>query len=71
MTDDHDKYRKYADEAQSQADRALTEHDKASWLKIAQSWLAMLPMRKQTADEKFEADVQQRGTGQERSDASN
>lgn len=71
MTGEHEKYRQYAAEAQAQADMAISDRDKASWLKIAQSWLQMLPQRSPTAEERFEADVRERGTGQDRSDASN
>lgn len=71
MTDKQDKYRQYAAEAQAQAEMAISERDKASWLKIAQSWLQMLPHRNPTAEERFETEVRERGTGQGSSDASN
>jgi hypothetical protein len=71
MTGKEDKYRQYAEEAQALAEKAISERDKASWLKIAQSWLRLLPQRTPTAEERFEVDVRERGTGQDTSDASN
>ena len=71
MTDRDDKYRQYAQEAQTQADRAILERDKASWLKIAQSWLEMLPKRHRSPQEEFDDRVRERSTGQEGSEASN
>jgi len=71
MTGKEDKYRQYAEEAQALAEKAISERDKASWLKIAQSWLRLLPQRTLTAEERFEVDVRERGTGQDTSDASN
>jgi len=71
MTGKEDKYRQYAEEAQALAEKAISERDKASWLKITQSWLRLLPQRTLTAEERFEVDVRERGTGQGTSDASN
>jgi hypothetical protein len=71
MTNKEDEYRQYAEEAQTQADRACSERDKASWLKIAQGWLQLLPKRGATAQEKFDDQARKRGTGQTGSDASN
>jgi hypothetical protein len=41
MTQD-EKYRRYAHEAQEQAQRSRNASDKASWLRIAQSWLDLV-----------------------------
>lgn len=71
MADQLEKYRQYAEEAQALAENAISDRDKASWLKIAQSWLRLLPRRTPTAEERFEADVRQRSTGQDTSDTSN
>jgi hypothetical protein len=71
MTDQENKYRQYAEEAQALAEKAISDRDKASWLKIAQSWLSLLPQRTPTAAERFEADVRERGTGQDTSESSN
>lgn len=71
MTDKEDEYRQYAEEAQAQADKAISERDQASWLKIAQSWLQLLRKRSSSAQEKFDDQARKRGTGQTGSDASN
>jgi hypothetical protein len=71
MTDKEEEYHRYAAEAQMQANRAISERDKASWLKIAQSWLQLLPKSAVTAQDRFDDQARQRGTGQEGSEASN
>jgi hypothetical protein len=71
IENDHNKYRRFAEEAQSRADRALNDRDKASWLKIARSWLEMLPGRTRTAEEQFDDKARDLGTGQEESDTRN
>ena len=71
MNEQDDKYRRYADEAQFQAERALNDRDRASWLKIARSWLEMLPKRLRTAEERFDDKARDLGTGQEKSDSMN
>lgn len=45
MTQD-DKYRQYAREAQEQAQRSRHETDRASWLRIAESWLNLASHRR-------------------------
>jgi hypothetical protein len=37
-----EEYRKRATEAQTQADRTVSAADKASWLKIARGYLALI-----------------------------
>jgi hypothetical protein len=66
-----DEYRRNAAEAQRHADRALTEEDRASWLRLAQGWLSLLPMRMQSAQESFDEQVADKGTGQDESKSSN
>jgi uncharacterized phage infection (PIP) family protein YhgE len=70
MEDREGQYRKQAKEAQRQADAAKNESDKSSWLQIAQGWLSMLPRRKPTAKETFEAKSDAQGTKQDKSDSS-
>jgi hypothetical protein len=38
-------YRRNAEEAQRQADRATSDEIRAAWLQIVQGWLALLPKR--------------------------
>jgi hypothetical protein len=71
MSDQNDKYRRYAAEAQVQADKAISAQDKESWLKIARSWLELLPKRLRSAEDQFNDNVRDRGTGQEESGSRN
>ena len=45
---DGEYYRRQAKEAQAHADRAIRDEDRVAWLRLAQSWLALLPFRKAT-----------------------
>jgi hypothetical protein len=65
--DKNDEYRKFAQQAQDLADRTKNPADKASWLKIAESWLRMLPKPRATKQENFDTEAQARGTGQDKS----
>lgn len=62
-------YRKQASDAQDQAGRAKSDIDKASWLKLARDWLALLS-HKPTAEEEFDAAETKSGTHQQKSDES-
>src|SRR4051794_19608563 len=42
-TDRFEEYRRNADECRSRAEHAVDPADKVSWLKLAYSWLQMLP----------------------------
>lgn len=66
-----DEYRRQAAEAQKEADRTLSDDDRASWLRVAQGWLSLLPKRPQPDADSFEARAKSEGTGQPDSDASN
>jgi hypothetical protein len=66
-----DEYRKRAAEAQGWADRTINSVDKEAWLRIAQSWLALIRDPRPTEQEAFEAEVQAQGTGQDASNKSN
>ena len=65
------EYIRYAEEAQKQADVARSTDNRARWLRIASSWLSLLPSAEKGSEEAFEAEVSARGTGQERSEQSN
>ena len=41
MPDLADQYRKFAEDAREQAQRAISALDKQSWLKIAADWLEL------------------------------
>jgi hypothetical protein len=71
MSHDHDEYRRHAKEAQNYADRAISDDDRASWLKVAAGWLGMLPRRAATKQETFDQAVHDQGTGQTDSENSN
>jgi hypothetical protein len=65
-----DEYRRQAAEAQEFADRAISAPDRASWLRIAQSWLALIRKAAPTEEQKFDDDAKARGTGQDESKGS-
>jgi hypothetical protein len=52
------------------ADRTRNPADKASWLRIAQSWLDLLPKPRQSAEQRFDAQSNDKGTGQDGSRSS-
>ena len=68
--DTYDEYRKRAQEAQEMADRTRNQADKASWLRIAERWLQMLPKPKPSAEHRFDAQVKAHRTGQDDSQSS-
>jgi hypothetical protein len=69
--DKQDEYRLNAAEAQRQADRALNDVDRASWLRLVHGWLSLLRSRPQTAQETFDEQVAAKGTGQNESKSPN
>lgn len=50
MSEKEEEYRRYAAEAESRAKKARNEEDRASWLRLWQGWLTLLPDRKRGAD---------------------
>jgi hypothetical protein len=68
--DKYDEIRKRAHEAQAMADQTRNPADKASWLRIAQSWMNMLPKPRQSAEQRFDAQSKDKGTGQDGSRSS-
>ena len=65
MRNDERYYRQHAEEAQKQADRAISERDRANWLRIAQSWMALIRGHVPTPQERFDEATEDRGTGQD------
>ena len=67
----NDEYRRQAGEAQKQADRAHSEVDRESWLRVAQGWLSLIrkPPRS-TAQQAFDAETATRRTDDSDSDTS-
>jgi hypothetical protein len=64
--DRYNEYRKRAHEAQALAEQTKNATDKSTWLRIAQSWMDMLPTPKesQSAEQLFDAGSKSKGTGQ-------
>ena len=70
-----DDYQRNAEECQRMADLAPTDREKRSWLKLGESWLRMIEVRQvivaESPDQKFDAALREKDTGQKRSDKSN
>jgi hypothetical protein len=66
-----DEYRRNATEAQRQADRAVSDVDRASWLRVGQGWLSLLKKSSQTLEETFDEVLANKGTGQDDTKSSN
>jgi hypothetical protein len=66
-----DENRRNAAEAQWQADRAISEVDRASWLRVAQGWLSLLKKPPQTLEGTFDEVLTNKGTGQDDTKSSN
>jgi hypothetical protein len=65
MSNDERYYRQQAEDAQKHADRALSDIDRANWLRIAQSWMALIKGRQRSAEDAFDATARDQGTGQD------
>ena len=50
-------YRRNAEEAQRQADRATSDEVRAAWLQIVQGWLALLPKRALSQEQVFDVQL--------------
>jgi hypothetical protein len=70
VVDKDDEYRRFAREALDLADRSNNNEDKATWLRIAQKYLDLLPKRERTLAEQFDDHTKARGMGQEDSGSS-
>ena len=57
------------------ANGATTDREKRSWMELAESWLRMMTVHRSvlepSAEQKFDAELQKKDTGQTRSDKSN
>jgi hypothetical protein len=51
MTTDDEYYRRQAKEAEEQAQRAQSDLDRQTWLRIARDWWALVRRRPQRRDE--------------------
>ena len=66
MADRDDQYfRQQAEEAQKQAERSVSDLDRASWLRIAQSWLRLIKSDKASREEAFDEAERKQGTHQD------
>ena len=52
-----EQYRRNAEEAQRQADRATSDEIRAAWLQIVQGWLALLPKRALSQEQAFDVQI--------------
>jgi hypothetical protein len=52
-----DKYRAHARHCVIKAEQTQLTEGKLSWLRIAQTWLGMIPEAQRTADDAFQASV--------------
>jgi hypothetical protein len=52
-----EQYRRNAEEAQRQADRATSDEIRAAWLDLVQGWLALLPKRDVSRERAFDLQV--------------
>jgi hypothetical protein len=66
-----DEFRKNAEQAQRRADMATTDRDRTLWLRLAQGWASLLTTRPQTAQESFDEQVADKGTGQDENKSQN
>jgi hypothetical protein len=62
--DDH-YFRQQAEEAQQQAERSISDLDRASWLRIAQSWLRLIKGDKASPEQAFDECERKQGTRQD------
>jgi hypothetical protein len=65
MSNDERYYRQQVVDAQQHADRAISDMDRANWLRIAQSWMALIRGRQRSAEEAFDDSARDQGTGQD------
>ena len=64
-----DDYLNTANECQRMAAKAKTEPEMISWLTLAEGWLRLV-VGKSRSDDAFNAELEEKGTGQEKSTAS-
>ena len=68
-----DEYQRNAEECQRKAEAAPTDREKRTWMKLTESWLRMIVVRKviETPEQTFDTELHNKDTGQKRSDTSN
>jgi len=65
-----EQFQRNAQEAMDEADKAESREERSSWLRIAATWLGMLARHQTTPQEdRFDEEIQRRGTRQQESDA--
>ena len=71
MDKDND-FRRYAAEAMARSEASISQADKLSWLRLAQSWMLLVkrPASPSKEEKSFDAAATAQGTGQKRSDES-
>ena len=52
-----EQYRRNAEEAQRQADRAKSDEVRAAWLQLVQGWLAPVPKRDLSREQAFDVQI--------------
>ena len=65
MADRHEYYRQQANDAQRQAQRSCSEEDKATWLRLAQCWMALIRYGHNRTAESFDESADRLGTHQD------
>ncbi len=53
-----EQYRKNAEEAQHQANRAESDEIRAAWLQLMQGWLALVPKRDLSLKQAFDVQIE-------------
>jgi hypothetical protein len=66
-----DEYLRNATEAQRHADQAISDIERASWLRVAEGWLSLLKKPLQTLEETSDEVLANKGTGQDDTKSSN
>ncbi len=65
MVSDSDKYRAHARRCRAMAEKSDGRGDKQMWLKMAATWLGMIPQSQRQPEDLFYEAVRDLGTGQE------
>lgn len=63
MSSKDDEYRRHADDALRMTNRAISDLDRAAWLRVAEGWLGLIKLPERTAEQVFDDDVRDRRTG--------
>ena len=63
MSKQDGEYKRQADDAQRMADRAISDENRAAWLRVAQGWLSLIKGPPRTAEQVFDDETRERRTG--------